>query len=114
MKRTYSVEIYDKQQKLQFEPVHYIARASNRPLGNSYKLVLGQAYRIAAICSTAELAAVHIGTVLRKLIRRGFARQRLLDTLTTWAHADPTVPGKPFNLLDVLRALNRRSRSWAS
>lgn len=109
---TYNVEIYDKQQKLQFEPVHYIARDSNRPLGNSYKMVLGQAYRIAAICSTADLAAKHIGVVLRKMLKRGFARQRLLDTLTAWANADPTVPGKTFDLHAVLRSLTRRHRSW--
>lgn len=111
---TYSVEIYDKQQKLDFQPVHYIARSSNRLLGNSYKMVLGQAYRIAAICSTAELAAKHIGFVLQKLMQRGFARQRLLDTLNTWTSTNPAIPGKPFDLLDVMRAVTHRSASWRS
>lgn len=106
---TYCVEIYDKQQKLNFRPVHYIARNSNRPLGNSYKLVLGQAYRIAAICSTADLAAKQIRFVVQKLVQRGFAKQRLLDTLMMWADADPTIPGKPFDLHDVLHMLTRRS-----
>jgi hypothetical protein len=108
---SYSIEIYDKQQKLHFQPVHYIACDSNRPVGNSYKMVLGQAYRIAAICSTADLAAKHIGFVMRKMIQRGFSRQRLLDTLIAWADGYPNIPGKDFDLRAVVHALTRRHRS---
>lgn len=98
---TYAVEVYDKQQKLPFVPVHYIALDSNMPVGSSYKLLLGQAYRIAALCSTADLAAKHIAVVIKKLEGRGFKQGRLLTTLESWAHTDPTLPGKPFTLLDV-------------
>lgn len=61
---TYEVEVYDKQAKLPVKPVNYILIHSNRPVSNCYKLVLGQASRIAAICSTPHLAAKHIQVVI--------------------------------------------------
>lgn len=110
----YDVEVYDKQQKLPFEPVPYISLDSNMPISNSYKLLIGQAYRIAAICSSADLAAKHISKVVTKMASRGFNRGRMLNTLTAWAQADPTIPGKTHNLCDVLHALTRRRTSWRS
>ena len=111
---TYIIEMFDKQKKLPFEPVHFITLHSNRLEGSSYKLLLGQAYRITMICSTAELAAKHVAAVVRKLHSRGFKLGRLINILEAWATADPHLPGKTYSLVDMVRAVKRRRRSWSN
>lgn len=108
---TYSVEVYDKQCKLPIAPVNYITLHSNRPVGNSYKLILGQASRIAAICSTPQLAAKHIGVVISKMSSRGFNVRRLLRVLQNWAADNDNIPGKEFTMSAVAALLLHRPRS---
>lgn len=103
---TYDIEVYDKQQKLPFTPVHYIALASNRHVGNNYKLLLGQAHRVTAICTTPALAAKHIAIVIKKMAARGFRRGRLMDELAHWATNNPAIPGKTYTMTDVINKLN--------
>jgi hypothetical protein len=109
---SYRVEMYDKQQKLPIVPINYITLASNRPVGNCYKLVIGQACRIAAVCSTPALAAKHISKVLRRLAGRGFSEAKLLGTLRAWAADNDLLPGKPFTMTAVANALACRKTSW--
>lgn len=114
---TYDVEVYDKQSKLTIQPINYITCDSNRPVTNSYKLILGQASRIAAICSKPHLAAKHIGVVIRKLSNRGFKTRKLARVLSQWATHNAHIPGKSFNMTDVTTLLlhvNRRSSSRTS
>lgn len=108
---TYDVEVYDKQSKLPIPPISYITLHSNRPVGNSYKLILGQASRIAAICSTPQLAAKHIGVVISKLSSRGFKAKRVLRVLHAWAQSNDFIPGKPFTMTAVTSLLLNRPRS---
>jgi hypothetical protein len=109
---TYEIEIYDKQCKLPIKPINYITMYSNRPVGNSYKLILGQASRITAICSSAHLAAVHIESVITKMGARGFSKRRLLAMLADWAQSNDFIPGKTFTMTAVVSALRIRSLSW--
>jgi hypothetical protein len=111
---SYNIEIYDKQCKLPISPVNYITPYSNRPVGNCYKLILGQASRIAAICSSAVLAARHISSVLGKMSNRGFDTHRLLAVLSHWAARNNDIPGKPFTMTDVVCVLHSRWPSWAT
>jgi hypothetical protein len=107
---SYTVEVYDKQKKLPFEPAKYIALDSNRLVANSYKLVIGQASRIVAICSTAQAAAKHVGYVMVDMQHRGFSHPRLRRTLEKWAAFNNTIPGKCFTMDDVLAAVRCRHR----
>jgi hypothetical protein len=109
---SYDVEVYDKQCKLPITPINYISLHSNRPVNNSYKLILGQASRIAAICSTPQLAAKHIRAVVGKLSNRGFKADRLLRVLHEWAQGNSTIPGKPFSMIDVTALLLHRRKYW--
>jgi hypothetical protein len=109
---SYTTEVYDKQSKLPIIPINYIALQSNRPVGNSYKLIVGQASRMAAICSTKWLAAKHIMAVVRQLGARGFSEGRLYRLLGNWAQHNNVIAGKAFTMTAVADVLLRRRKFW--
>jgi hypothetical protein len=109
---TYSIEIYDKQHKLPITPINYITLHSNRPVSNCYKLVVGQACRISAVCSNQQLAAKHLCITLKNMGKRGFSPAKLLATLRAWAAENDYIPGKSFTMTDVVNIAACRRPFW--
>lgn len=103
---TYATELYDKSVKLPLQPVKYISLSSNRPPANSYKLLLGQACRAVGICSTPQLAAKHINSMISDMSLRGFNKHRLHRVLIDWAKKNDKILGKQYSMSDVLPALS--------
>jgi len=101
----YLIEMYDKQKKLPLRPVKYIALDSNRPAANSYKLVVGQACRAMALCSSPQLAAKHVHKMILDMSDRGFNTHRLLEVLRSWALTNNIIPGQQYVATDMMECL---------
>lgn len=99
---TYSYRIYDKSAKLPLTPIQYTTLASDRPVGNSYKLIIGMAYRAFYLSSSAALAADCITKTIHFMASRGYSSSRLMRILQCWCHHNPELPGLTYHPADVL------------
>jgi hypothetical protein len=104
----YSFQIYNKTEKLPFAPIQYTALASDRPVTNAYKLIIGMSYRACYLSSSAELAANSIFDVMQILSMRGYNINKLLMVLVGWCRENPSLPGLTYPLIAMLTVLRRR------
>lgn len=100
----YSTRKFDKRRALPFAYTQYIRFRSNRPIKQSYSIVVSQTVPILYLSSTIEAATTEIQTLIHTLKSNGFYETRLRNTVLQFLN-DNEFPGVKFDLQQLSRNL---------
>lgn len=95
---------FDKRRLLPFSFQQYIQFASNRPVWNSYNIVISQIVPILYMSNSAMLALTELHILVRTMVNNGFSKARL-DRLILRFCSSQCFPGIRFPIIDLCRAL---------
>lgn len=80
----YKLSKYDKRRALPFLYTQFIKFASNRPVRQSYNIVISQVLPILYISNTDEAAITEIQLLISTMISNGFQGQRVINRIVEW------------------------------
>lgn len=95
---------FDKRRELPFNYTQYIVFHSNRPVKQSYSIVVSQTVSILYLSSTVTAASLEIKLHIDSLVRNGFNRKKLLSKVTSLLQ-DSEFPGVKFNISELKYAI---------
>jgi hypothetical protein len=95
---------YDKRRELPFSYTQYIVFHSNRPVKQSYGIVISQTAPILYLSSTSDLALAEIQTLIDTLTRNGFQRRRLQEKVKHFLSSN-NFPGVKFDTNSLISKL---------
>ncbi|EFJ29056.1 hypothetical protein SELMODRAFT_410563 [Selaginella moellendorffii] len=101
---TFLTTKYDKGRSLPFKASMYIHRDSNRPVMNSSKVILGQAFTLFYLINTAGGIVLEIDNLVECFVEKGFhqyaSRRLILRSLDRITLTSPLTPMQP--VLEIL------------
>jgi len=93
---TYCTKKFDKRRSLPFAYTQYIKFKSNRPIKQSYSIVISQTVPILYVSSNLELAKAEIQLLIQNLRSNGFHEERLRRTVRQFLTSN-SFPGIKFD-----------------
>lgn len=94
---------YDKRRALPFRYTQYIMYRSNRPIKQSYSILVSQTVPILYLSSTSEAATKEVELLIKTMIKNGFQEKRLRHLVSTFL-TNNSFPGLKFQLEDLIKA----------
>jgi hypothetical protein len=104
MHGTYETCKYDKQRSLPFKYTQYIMYKSNRPIKQSYSILVSQTVPILYLSSTSGAATREVQILIDTMIKNGFQEKRLRHLVSSFLSSN-SFPGLKFKLEDLVTAI---------
>ena len=104
----YQLRKFDKRRDLPFSYAQYIVFRSNRPVRQSYGIVISQTVPILYLSSDIPNAAHEIQTLISVMERNGFQRKRLVESITRFLQCN-TFPGVRFDINALTEIIRYKS-----
>lgn len=105
----YMLSKYDKRRALPFPYTQFIKFASNRPIKQSYNIVISQVLPILYISNTDDAALIEIDSLIQTMVSNGFRQQRITNRIIDWLRSGH-FPEIQVDALSIARKLSTCQR----
>ena len=102
----YSIRKHDKRRMLPFPYTQFLKFRSNRPIRQSYNVILSQVLPILYVSNSVLYAAQEIELLLASMVTNGFQEQRLRRLVLEWLKTN-NFPHTKFSIDDTISVLTR-------
>ena len=83
------LDVYDKTIDLPFKTIRFVSLEANRPILQSYKMILSQIYPIPYLCNDINKAKDRIDFLINQVVANGFHKRRLLPLVQKFIQKNP-------------------------
>ena len=102
----YSIRKHDKRRTLPFPYTQFLKFRSNRPVKQSYNVIISQILPILYISNSVQFAALEIELLIATMMSNGFQEQRLRRLILEWLKSN-YFPHTKFSIPDTILVLSR-------
>ena len=103
---TYSIRKYDKRRDLPFPYTQFLKFRSNRPVKQSYNVIISQVLPILYVSNSVSSAVQEIESLITTMVANGFTEQRLRRLVVDWLKTN-NFPHTKFSIANTISELHR-------